>query len=59
MNKFLISLVLIAANSTVFADSWTGRDKELHAIGGAAIGSMTALATKDARYGCAVATAHP
>jgi uncharacterized protein YfiM (DUF2279 family) len=53
--KPLIVLILFAA-STANADSWTGRDKDLHAIGGAAIGSLTTLTTGSARYGCAAAT---
>lgn len=53
--KTLITALLITIASTAHADSWTGRDKELHAIGGAAIGSVTTLATGKASYGCMAA----
>ncbi len=53
--KSLIVLILFAA-STANADPWTGHDKELHAIGGAAIGSLATLATGSVGYGCAAAT---
>ena len=52
--KSLIVLMLFSA-SAASAESWTGRDKDLHAIGGAAIGSLATLATGSARYGCAAA----
>ena len=52
--KSLIVLILFAA-STANADSWTGHDKDLHAIGGAAIGSLATLATGKAVHGCAAA----
>ncbi|CAB4150160.1 lipoprotein [uncultured Caudovirales phage] len=47
-------LVLLAASfSTVKADSWTGKDKQAHAIVGAAVGTITTMVTKDSRTGCA------
>jgi hypothetical protein len=55
MTRFFIFALTIATSAAAQADSWTGRDKELHAIGGAAIGSLTTLATGKAVHGCAAA----
>jgi hypothetical protein len=54
-DKILIAVALLLSTSG-HADSWTGRDKELHALGGAVAGSLTTLATGNANYGCAVAS---
>ena len=35
------------------ADEWTGRDKTLHLLGGAAIGAAVTAATDDPAYGIA------
>jgi uncharacterized protein YfiM (DUF2279 family) len=55
MTRFFIFALTIVASTAAQADSWTGRDKELHSIGGAAIGSLTTLATGKAVHGCAAA----
>lgn len=55
MTRFFIFALAIAASAVAHADSWIGHDKDLHAIGGAAIGSLTALATGKAVHGCAAA----
>lgn len=39
------------------ADDWTGRDKNLHFIGGAAVGAAVTLATDSPAYGIAAGAA--
>ena len=39
------------------ADEWTGRDKTLHFVGGAAIGAAVTLATDKPMYGVAAGAA--
>lgn len=39
------------------ADEWTGRDKALHFVGGAAIGAAVTLATDKPMYGVAAGAA--
>lgn len=56
MRRLLIAALALAC-SVAHADEWTGRDKKLHASGGAGIGAATTLVFKDARYGCTAATA--
>ena len=51
------TLILILASSPVLADSWQGRDKDLHAIAGAGIGAAVTVALKSPVYGCAAASA--
>jgi hypothetical protein len=55
MTRFFIFALAIAASAAAHADSWTGHDKDLRAIGGAAIGSLATLATGKAVHGCAAA----
>ena len=55
--KTILAIVIAMFSATVQADSWNGRDKELHAIGGAVLGSLITLNTDSSLYGCAAATA--
>lgn len=54
MKTLVLSLLLLSG--PVLADSWQGRDKDLHAITGAAFGAAVTLALKSPAYGCAAAT---
>lgn len=49
----ILVALLAATFSTAKADSWTGKDKQAHAIVGAAVGTITTMVTKDSRTGCA------
>ena len=57
MKRLGIAALLLCSVSAFAQDTWTGRDKQLHAIGGAGIGAVGTMVFKDARYGCAAATA--
>lgn len=58
MKRLLIAAAALLMGVAAQAqDTWTGRDKQLHAAGGAGIAAVTTLVFKDARYGCAAATA--
>ncbi len=50
MKKVLL-LSLLLFNSAVFADAWTGKDKELHLIGGFGVASVVTAVTKDENMG--------
>ena len=53
--NFLLVASLVCCGAAQ-ADSWTGRDKTLHAIGGAAIGVAVTATTGVSKYGCVAAT---
>lgn len=55
--KTIKTLILLIASSPVLADSWQGRDKDLHALAGAGIGAAVTIALKSPVYGCAAASA--
>lgn len=54
-------MLALSACSDAKADSWTGRDKQMHAIAGAAIALPITLITRDVQHGivagCAVGVA--
>ncbi len=54
--KFLLIICTFLFSSKVFADEWTGRDKEYHFWGGAGLASLVTLATKDESMGFWVGT---
>lgn len=57
--RYIIALI-IAMSGSAHADSWTGSDKDKHAIAGLAISAAVAAATKPAygiAAGCAVGLA--
>jgi uncharacterized protein YfiM (DUF2279 family) len=49
MKRLLAISALLA--SSAHADSWTGQDKTLHFVGGAAIGASVTIATGNERMG--------
>ncbi len=49
MKNLLLALLL--CNTAVFADDWTGRDKELHFVGGFGVASVVTAVTKDENMG--------
>ena len=49
--------VLLSLPFLAHADDWTGRDKTLHFIGGAAVGAAVTLATDKPMYGIAAGAA--
>jgi uncharacterized protein YfiM (DUF2279 family) len=55
--RLTVISALAASISAAQADSWTGRDKDLHAIGGAVIGAAVTAASGSWQSGCAAATA--
>jgi hypothetical protein len=54
--KKAVFIALSIASMSAFADNWTGRDKELHAIVGAAIGAAVPEFSGRWAHGCAAAT---
>ena len=56
LSHIFAALVLTLASSA-HADEWTGRDKNLHFVGGAAIGAAVTLATDKPMYGVAAGAA--
>ena len=52
-----ILCVLLLTPFLVHADEWTGRDKTLHFLGGAAIGAAVTVATERPAYGIAAGAA--
>lgn len=54
----ILVLSLVAAVPAAYSESWTGKDKQLHFLGGAGISSLTTLATEKpltgALVGCGV-----
>lgn len=54
-------ILALSACTDVQADSWTGRDKQMHAIAGAAVALPVTLITRDVSHGivagCAVGVA--
>jgi uncharacterized protein YfiM (DUF2279 family) len=62
MNRFAIKLLAVCVLYAlcvgyVFADEWTGKDKQLHFVGGAAIAAAVTAATRDEWAGFAAGTA--
>jgi uncharacterized protein YfiM (DUF2279 family) len=55
--KHIIALTLALAATTAHADEWTGKDKQLHFVGGAAIAAAVTAATRDEWAGFAAGTA--
>ncbi|CAB4200490.1 lipoprotein [uncultured Caudovirales phage] len=55
--KSAILYVLLSLPFLAHADDWTGRDKTLHFIGGAAVGAAVTLATDKPMYGIAAGAA--
>jgi putative lipoprotein len=53
--KYLLS-ILFALSNTAWADSWVGRDKQLHFAGSVVIAGVTTAITKDETTGFIVAT---
>ncbi len=49
--KFLLIICAFLFSSKVFADEWTGRDKELHFLGGLGVSTVITAATKDETIG--------
>jgi uncharacterized protein YfiM (DUF2279 family) len=52
-----ILYVVLSLPFLAHADEWTGRDKNLHFLGGAAIGAAVTLATDKPLYGVAAGAA--
>lgn len=52
-----ILYVVLSLPFLAYADEWTGRDKTLHFIGGAAVGAAVTLATDRPMYGIAAGAA--
>ena len=55
--KNIIAITLVSAALTANADEWTGRDKELHFLGGAAVAAVVTTATRNEWTGFAAGTA--
>jgi uncharacterized protein YfiM (DUF2279 family) len=53
----ILATLALTLASSAHADEWTGRDKNLHFVGGAAIGSAVTLATDKPIYGIAAGAA--
>jgi len=53
----ILAALALTLASSAHADSWTGRDKTLHFLGGAAVGAAVTLATDRPAYGIAAGAA--
>lgn len=51
MKKILFGLIIGVISCSSFAESWRGRDKELHFAMGAGVSSLATLAFKDEEVG--------
>jgi uncharacterized protein YfiM (DUF2279 family) len=57
VQKKIIIAAIAALTSMAHADEWTGRDKSLHFIAGAAVGAAVTVATERRDYGIAAGVA--
>jgi uncharacterized protein YfiM (DUF2279 family) len=57
MKNTIIAAAIAAACLPAVADEWTGRDKDLHFAGGAAVAAAVTLATRDRDAGFWAGTA--
>lgn len=57
MKKKIAIAFLAALTSMAHADEWTGQDKSLHFIAGAAVGAAVTVATERRDYGIAAGVA--
>jgi uncharacterized protein YfiM (DUF2279 family) len=53
----ILSAFVLTLASLAHADEWTGRDKTLHFLGGAAVGMAVTVATDNPSYGIAAGAA--
>ena len=57
MKKNILTAAIVLLPTFATADEWTGKDKTLHFIGGAAVGAAVTIATDRRDYGIAAGAA--